>query len=288
MEAELFLQRIKEEFPKIEWKTYQYITHGWDHVVIILDEKIVFRAPKCARYKNEFKNEIQLLSYLKEKVPVGIPVYTYVASDTSFAGYTMVKGQELTVPRFQQLSAEKKECIAHQIAAFITALHATPQSVLKKCKVRIDDNKNHYTELVQYTRDLVFPRLAKKEVRIIEEYFEELKAVLHHNYQKVLVHNDLSREHILWDAQENKINIIDFSDRSSGDPAADFCGLREYGPAFVEDVFALYRGEKDEKMLYRSELYFKRIPLYIMSDALQGYPCTFEEGLKAFKERFNL
>lgn len=288
MKAALFLEKIKAEFPEIEWKTYRYITHGWDHVVIILDEALVFRAPKDARYKDEFNNEIQLLSYLKKMVSVGIPEYTYIACDTSFAGYTMVKGEELTVSRFQQLSAEKKECAAHQLAAFITALHKTPQSVLKKCNVRIEDNKDHYKELVHCTRDLVFPRLTQKEVRIIEEYFEELQGTLHHNYQKVLVHNDLSSEHILWDAQENQINIIDFSDRSSGDPAVDFCGLREYGPKFVEDVFALYRGEKDEKMLYRSELYFKRVPLYLMSDALQGYPCTFEEGYKAFKERFTV
>ncbi len=288
MEAEFLLQKIKEEFPQIEWRTYRHLTHGWDHDVIILDENIVFRAPKDSRYKNELINEIQLLHYLKKNVNVGIPEYIYVSKDASIAGYPIVRGQELTTSRFHQLSVPEKESAAEQLAAFITALHATPLYIIKKYHVKTEDQKNNYKELVQDTKKFAFPRLGKKDVQIIEEYLKELQTALSHNYQNALVHNDLASEHILWDAQKNKINIIDFSDRSCGDPAIDFTGLREYGPEFTERVFNLYGGKKDEQMLYRSQLYFKRVPLYLMNDALQGYPCTFEEGYKAFKERFTI
>jgi aminoglycoside 2''-phosphotransferase len=286
MKAEFLLQKIKEEFPKITWKTYRHLTHGWDHSVIILDETIVFRAPKRSHYKHELKNEIHLLHYLKKKVKVGIPDYSYVSKDTSIAGYAIVTGQELTVPRFHQLSASEKERAAEQLAEFITTLHATPESIIKKYHVRTEDQEELYTELVRDTQTLLYPRLCREHVHLIEEYFEELKTALSHNYVQVLVHNDLGSEHILWDAEENQINIIDFSDRSRGDPAIDFTGLREYGPEFAERVYELYGGRKDEKMLYRSELYFKRVPLYLMNDALQGYPCTFEEGFETFKKRF--
>lgn len=286
MKAEFLLQKITKEFPEIEWKTYRHLTHGWDHDIIILDENIVFRAPKDWRYENELKNEIQLLHYLKKKVNVGIPEYIYVSKDTSIAGYTMVKGKELTTSRFYQLSVSEKESAAQQLAAFITTLHATPQSIIKKYHVRIEDKEKNYKKLVRDTKNHLFPRLDKKDVQRIEEYFEELKTALDRSYPRALVHNDLSSEHILWDTQKKKINIIDFSDRSCGDPAIDFTGLREYGPQFTERVFELYGGKKDEQMLYRSQLYFKRVPLYLMNDALQGYPCTFEEGYEIFKERF--
>ncbi len=286
MKAEFFLQKIKEEFPEIEWKTYRYLTHGWDHVIIILDENLVFRAPKDSRYRNELKNEIQLLHYLRKKVNVGIPEYIYVSKDKSFAGYNLVRGQELTASRFQQLSLTEKESAAHQLAEFITTLHATPKSILKKCHVKTQDQEKMYEELVQNTKNLLYPRLCDKYIQFIEEYFEELKTALNRTYPCALVHNDLTGEHILWDAQRGQINIIDFSDRSYGDPAIDFTGLREYGTTFTNRVFDLYGGKKDEQMLYRSELYFKRVPLYIMTDALLGYPCTFEEGYKILKERF--
>jgi aminoglycoside phosphotransferase (APT) family kinase protein len=42
----------------------------------------------------------------------------------------------------------------------------------------------------------------------------------------------LTGEHILWDAKNKQINIIDFSDRAFGDPASDFTGSLEYSLNF--------------------------------------------------------
>jgi len=92
----------------------------------------------------------------------------------------------------------------------------------------------------------------------------------------------------LWDRKKRKVSVIDFSDCILGDPAVDFAGLHEYGLDFVKRVLSLYGCEKDEHMLHRSLLYFKRIPLFLMNDALQGWHCTFEEGYKMFKKHFKL
>jgi aminoglycoside 2''-phosphotransferase len=286
MEVDFLLRRIREEFPEIKWKNCRYLTHGWDHIIIILDGKIVFRTPKDSRYKNELKNEIQLLHCLKKKVKVGIPEYNHVSRDRSLAGYNMLIGQELTASCFRRLNASEKEIVAKQLAEFITALHATPKSVIKKFHVKSDNQQKLHKELVRDTRKLLFPRLRRKDVRLIEQYFVELKTALDHNFPNALVHNDLTGEHILWDAKNKQINIIDFSDRAFGDPASDFTGFLEYGLKFTKHVFDLYGGKKDDYMPNRSQLYFKRIPLYVMKDSLQGFPCTFEQGYKMFKKRF--
>jgi len=286
MKVDFLLRRIREEFPEIKWKNYRYLTHGWDHAIVILDGKIVFRTPKDSRYKNELKNEIQLLHYLKKKVKVGIPEYNYVSRDRSLAGYSMLMGQELAASRFRRLNASEKEIVAKRLAEFITALHATPKSVIKKCHVKSDNQQKLHEELVRDTKKLLFPRLRKKDVQLIEQYFAELKTALDHSFTNALVHNDLTGEHILWDAKNKQINIIDFSDRAFGDPASDFTGFLEYGLKFTKHVFDLYGGKKDDYMLNRSQLYFKRIPLYVMKDSLQGFPCTFEQGYKMFKKRF--
>jgi aminoglycoside 2''-phosphotransferase len=286
MKVNFLLQRIREEFPEIKWKNYRCLTHGWDHIIVILDGKMVFRTPKDSRYKNELKNEMQLLHYLKEKVKVGIPEYNYVSRDGLLAGYNMLMGLELTASRFRRLSASEKEIVARRLAEFVAALHATPKSVIKKFHVKSDNQQKLYRDLVRDTEKLLFPRLCKRDVRLIEQYFVELKMALDHSFTNVLVHNDLTGEHILWDAENKQINIIDFSDRVFGDPASDFAGFLEYGLKFTKHVFDLYGGEKDDYMLNRSQLYFKRIPLYVMKDSFQGFPCTFEQGYRMFKKRF--
>jgi aminoglycoside phosphotransferase (APT) family kinase protein len=283
MKVDFLLRRIREEFPEIKWKNCRYLTHGWDHIIIILDRKIVFRTPKDSRYKNELKNEIQLLHCLKKKFKVGIPEYNYVSRDRSLAGYNMLMGRELTASRFRRLNASEKEIVAKRLAEFITALHATPKSVIKKSHVKSENQQKLFKELVRDTKKLLFPRLPKKNVQLIEQYFVELKTALDHNFPNALVHNDLTGEHILWDAKNKQVNIIDFSDRAFGDPASDFTGFLEYGLKFTKHVFDLYGGKKDDYMLNRSQLYFKRIPLYVMKDSLQGFPCTFEQGTRCSK-----
>lgn len=288
MKAEFLLQKIKREFTEVKWEHHHFITHGWDHLVIVLDNEIIFRAPKDVPkdLQSELYDEIQLLHYLKKKVKVGIPEYNYVSKDKSLAGYKMLSGRELKPSQYKRFTASEKEKFARQMADFLTSLHATPKSIISKYHVRTDNFEKQHKRLVCNTKKFLFPRLNKKEVQVIEKYFDKLKAALGHKFERVLLHNDLTWEHILWDKQ--KVNIIDFSDRSYGDPASDFAGLWEFGSKLTSRVYELYRGKKDETLLYRSHLYFKRIPLFVMKDAIDGYPCTFKEGYEMFKKRFKI
>jgi aminoglycoside 2''-phosphotransferase len=284
--VDFLLRRIKEQFPEIKWKNYRYLTHGWDHVFVILDGKVVFRAPRDSLYKNKLENETQLLHHLKKKVKVGIPEYNYVSRDTLLAGYNMLMGQELTFSRFRRLSTSEREIVAKQLAEFITTLHATPKSVIKKFHVKSENQQKFYKNLVRNTKELLFPRLRKKDVQLIEQYFAELKTALDHYFTRTLVHNDLTSDHILWDDKNKQINIIDFSDHAFGDPAIDFTGFVEYGLKFTKHIFDLYGGKKEDCILNRAQLYFKRIPLYTMIASFQGFPCTVEQGSKMFEKRF--
>lgn len=288
MKAEFLLQRIASGFPQLKWKEHRVLTHGWDHVVVVLDEKIVFRFPKDKGYRDRVQNEIGLLKYLKKRLNVGIPEYTYLPADRSFAGYGMLRGRELTSPRFRRLSLPGKEAVAIRLAGFISTLHATPRSVVTRYSIKAENRVELCEDLIRSSRELLFPRFRKEDIQRAEEYFGELKSTLGHDYPDVLVHNDLGPEHILWQRKDRQINIIDFSDCAFADPAIDFSGLLEYGPEFAASVFQLYSGKKDDQMRKRAELYFKRTPLWLMKDSLQGFPCTFEQGYAMFKQRFRV
>jgi len=286
MKAECFLPKIRDSFPQLEWQQHRVLTHGWDHIVIVLDDKIVFRFPKEEEYRDQFQDEIRLLHYLKKRIEVGIPQYNYVSEDRSFAGYCMLGGRELTCSRFRRLPAADKDAVAGQLAGFISTLHATPQAIITKCSVRTENHEKAYHNLVRDTRELLFPRFRTEDIQLVEQYFGGLRHALSHDYSHVLTHNDLTSEHILWDSRSKRINIIDFSDRALGDPASDLAGLLEYGAEFTEKVFGLYSGRRDDWMLKRARLYSMRIPLSIMIASMHGFPCTFEQGYTMYKERF--
>lgn len=293
MQPENFLKQIQAAFPRLQWKTHRYLLHGWDHHVIILDEKLVFRMPKERNQNDDFllkpnknqagfTNEIKLLNSLSPKVDIGIPDYKYISP--SIAGYPLLHGQVLTTSLYQSLSDSDQESVLSQLAQFITTLHATPRSVLEACHVELEDPRKDFEILVQKTQSNIYPRLQKKETLAISTFFAELEKTLEHPYAKVLVHNDLRGEHILWDAAKKQINLIDFSDRALGDPAMDFIGILRYGPQAIQRALDLYEGEKDEHLLHRAHLYYKRIPLLIMN----SYPGAFDYGVKLFRERFDL
>ncbi len=287
---EFLLNKINGEFPLLNEKYYDYIDCGFDHDIIILNKEIVFRFPKEVPkdLQSGLYDEIQLLSYLKKKIKVGIPEYTHISKDRSFAGYKMLKGKELKPLIFRRFTTSTKERFAKQLADFLTKLHSSPKSVINRFNVRISDpNKNHQ-KLVYNTKKFLFPRFNKREIKVIEAFFDELNTAINNISLNVLVHNDLTWEHIIWDRKKKQVNIIDFSDRSFGDPAIDFAGLWEFGNKLTNRVYALYHGKKDKKLLYRSQLYFKIIPLLVMKDALDGFPCTFKEGHKMLKQRFKL
>lgn len=286
MEEGPFLRRIQAEFPDLRWTSHRYLTHGWDHTVVLLDEAIVFRAPKAQPYRDALADEVRLLRCLQPRVDVGIPNYTYRSADGSFAGYPLLPGRELDVDSFRELSESQQGRIADQLAAFLTAVHEIPKSIARELGVAEPDPREDFDDLRRDTETLVLPRLAPHEAAVVRAFLTEMAAESRAVHPATLLHGDLSGEHVLWDAEGQQINVIDFSDRSIGDPALDFAYLHAYGSEFIDQVLERYRGPKDEGTRRRARLYFRRGALEAMAHSLQGYPCTFEEGYAEFLARF--
>ena len=288
MQSKILLQKIKQEFPKLKWEDYELVTTGWDFDVVILDKKTVFRFPKEKDSVNDLKKEITLLKYLNSRLSVNIPNYCYVASDTTFAGYNYLDGKELTISRYKELDLHQKELLRKKTADFLSSLHNTPIAILKKYKTRVGKPEKFLEWLIRDTEKYVFPKLNKKEIKYINEHFGALRNSLNDKYSPVLVHGDLTEGHILWDNKTKKLSVIDFSDHHIGDPAVDFSALLEFGEKFVDNVYNLYLGPKDENLLYRARLNYKTLPLTVMKGALCGSPVGFEEAYIMFKKRFNV
>lgn len=255
--------------------------------MLILDEAIVMRTPRDVSGIGDMQSEIRLLGYLKDKVDVGIPVYEYFSEDGTIAGYRMLPGRDLWDGRvFRAMSDDDKQILAQMLAGFLSVLHSTPAAVIEQIHSREEDQRAGYENLKTNIDTLLRPRLSALEMGVLAKHLEELDEALRDGYRNVLTHCDLRPEHILWDEQSKKVSVIDFADFALTDPAIDFTMLFELGADFVDKVYSLYGGNKDSNLLHRAELYFRREAPDLMIMALQGYPCTFEEGYEMFRDRF--
>jgi aminoglycoside 2''-phosphotransferase len=286
MEKRKLLNKIHKEFPNLKWDKAEHNIEGWDHYVIILDNKYVFRFPRTKKYLKELKNEILLLEYLKDKVEIPIPQYAYIAKDKSFAGYSLIPGIQLRKKVFESVPNKTKNLLAKQIAGFLSSLHKMSHKTVKQYGVKTVNAQKQYKELISNTNKYIFSRVSKKDQLLINSYLKEFK-----NYfkfpKKVFTHNDLYSKHILLGENKKHISgIIDFSDRKIDDPARDFTEMWDYGEKFILEVYKNYKGPKDKAFLKRSMMYYKRIPLWVMISPFQGGRGKFKKGYKMFKELF--
>ncbi len=63
-----YLKKIKRYFPEIKFKNSKLIEKGWDHDVIVLDNKYIFRFPKKEKYQERLKSEMKFLKYLAPRM----------------------------------------------------------------------------------------------------------------------------------------------------------------------------------------------------------------------------
>ncbi len=276
-QANTLLSKIKAAFPELQWSDYRYLDEGWDHEVIILDERIVFRFPYKEDYLQNLKREIGILSQLKPLVPVRIPKYEYIAPDYSFAGYSIIPGQQITKAAFDLLDPTTRTEIAKQLAGFLSAMHTfTP----------IPNVSFHMQEDQAETRAIAAKHLSailsSDDYKLIQEILGEVDALLEQKLPSVLIHGDIYHNHLFWDNANKYLGVIDFSDMSAADPAIDFGEIHEYGTAFVHEVYTYYRGPKDDTLLERAWIYQRWVGVYMMADYFINHKLSFEESREIF------
>jgi len=277
---EILLKRIQTSFPQLTWLEYQYINHGWDHEIIILDKKLVFRFPNSQEYLTAFKDETHLLSFLNGKTKIRIPNYLYIAKDYSFGGYLMIQGTELTEPLFDALTSSDKTIIAKQIAQFLSDLHTISKEEIEHYHISLEKPFDGYAGLEKDSEIYLKTRLTPLEYDSMRKVFSDIAQIEMQNKVSVLTHGDFSPRHIIWNATTKQIGIIDFSDRSFADQSIDFAELYSYGSHFVEQIYNCYTGPKDPEFLERVRLYQKRVGIFFLVDSFRTKKIDYKEAKK--------
>ena len=276
------LERIAAAFPDLTWSRARRITEGWDHVVVVLDDALVFRFPQEPPYAEALGREMEVLNHLAPLLPVRIPRYDRVAPDGSFAGYPLLPGRTLTPEVLASLEEPVLDALVDQLAGFLSVLHTAPIPGTPLERVPPSYLAEDQRDVRRSTAEHLPAVLSAEELDEVQRILADVDVLLAADVPEVVVHNDVYSRHLLWDDAAARLGVIDFSDMCCGDPAVDFAELHEYGADFVGAVYERYTGPKDPGFLDRAWTYQRWIGVYMLTDHFDVGKTSWETARETF------
>lgn len=300
-DAEHWRRVILGCFPDLQVQSISYLAEGWGSSVWEVNGSHIFRFPKRPAINAGLRKEIRLLPGLAPALSLPIPQFDFVWQggpeyEGVFVGYPKLPGVPLLPKGWALLSRPKHGETAQigrlprQLGEFLTSLHRFP--IPRAIALGIPDAngaswREEYRALFGTVQRRVLPLLdGPVQDNLSRAWREFVDDPADFQFQPALIHRDLSGEHILFDPVRQLVTgIIDWEDAAIGDPAFDFTGLLDYGPEFMQEVLAGYRGQQDGGMLNRARFYYAIAPCYEM---LYGLECDLAQyvaaGLKGLRD----
>jgi aminoglycoside 2''-phosphotransferase len=262
MDIEQYKRTIEKCFPQFKINSIAPVLTGWDNFVLEVNSEYIFRFPKRPALKQQLQKEIQLLRELGGTLSVPVPRFELFWNQKEewpgqFVVYRKIDGIPL---QKEFIKSPQSFNLAEQLANFLTELHQFP--LHKAAKLRIPHMtpvqwRHKYVDLYDQVQLRICPLLEKNEVTKTTLLWEDyLTDKANFRFKPVLLHGDLSEEHILCDLDRELITgIIDWGDACVGDPALDFAWLLDYGKSFIKEVLGSYKGTIDRTFLQRATFY---------------------------------
>ena len=149
------------------------------------------------------------------------------------------------------------------MGAFLSKLHAIPPAVVRDIGIEDADLwLDRYAPMFEACRDLLGPR-SREWLDVTADRFVAEGGM--DGAARVLIHGDLSPEHIRLDANGALAGVIDFGDAMIADPALDFAGLlNAYGTRFMEATLDAYDGMVDPQLRRRARFYVDVVPIFFV------------------------
>lgn len=254
---EKYIQIIRKDFPDFSISSMQLMGEGDNSEAFFVDKKYVFRFPKSKYAKIQMQREIVALPIIRSRVNLQIPDFQFISPGKNFVGYKIIQGEPLISQVYTSLKKSIQVSIQHAIAKFLFQLHRIDLSDLNDCGFETMDLEEEYAENFERAKEFIYPNISKSKRNIITELFiSYLSDTKNFDYAPALIHNDFSKDHILFDAESKSLTgIIDFGDIAIGDPDYDLMYLMdEFGYNFLKEIFKTYK-PKNKKTLI-SKLYF--------------------------------
>jgi aminoglycoside 2''-phosphotransferase len=286
------LNAIKSNFSELEISSFKLIGEGMDSKAYLLNDNFIFRFPKMADTSEKLEREIKILPLLKKVVTISMPefIYTGVMPRTryKFVGYRCIAGKAFEYDLFDNLGKDTKK-VVEQIASFIKQVQMFPIDEAIRSGVETLDLKNKYVDIFEETKMKVYPLVAAEVKYYLEQLFSNfLGDEKNFKNNPVLLHGDLSPEHIFFDCNTNSIlGIIDFGDICVGDPDYELRFLyKDYGIKFIIELLKIYPCHNRERLMAKLKFFLESDTVYsILHGIKRNNKIKVDQRLQELKNR---
>jgi len=108
-----YLHQVQEAYPGDWIFSSELSTGGQNSDVLIINGDLVFRFPKYAHVLEQLEHEVTILKAIEGRVPLEIPVPSYVSLEgkqvgQAFVGYRMIPGHPLWREPYQAIQDQAK------------------------------------------------------------------------------------------------------------------------------------------------------------------------------------
>ncbi len=223
-------------------QSIQVLDEGWDNVVYLINDRVIFRFPRRALGVVCMENEITLLPYLATKVsfPLSAPQWIGKPSDLypyPFAGYPLIPGQPVA-DIAPSLIANTQ--FATLLAQWLAELHAVPVRASDALFIKGDQRWRYDVDhrvsrcqenLMRYEQHFLELGFAKKILLDTIAFLPNLKFK---EDNKSYLHGDLYSRHVMVNpVTDMPSGLIDWGDTHIGHPGIDLA----VAMIFTEDAF---------------------------------------------------
>lgn len=254
LEAASVKTLLGEQFPELGAGSVSRLGEGWDCEAWLVDRRWVFRFPKRETVQASLAREAALLPVLADRLNVRLPVPEWSGKPCEdfpfeFSGYRLVPGRTWN---WCARPCRRVAAFEADFVGFLNDLHGSTAEARKALAETTGSYQEGYAPVdwaaeLERVGDLLSERLGRETRVVVARLLAgDLQPPDAFPGEPVLLHFDLSEDHVFMDDFGRVLGVIDWADAGFGDPAVDFIEATAWlGPEFLERALAGYRHPVD-------------------------------------------
>ncbi|MCC5887931.1 MAG: phosphotransferase [Gammaproteobacteria bacterium] len=260
LDAAAVRRLLHAQFPDLAAESVSRLGEGWDCETWLIDDAWVFRFPKRESVQASLAREALLLPILAERLHIRLPVPEWsgrpdASFPFAFAGYRPVPGRTWN---WSARPARRLAAFETDFVAFLNGLHGSTAEARRALAQTGGSYPEDYAPIdwaaeLARVRHLLTERLGPETLALVAPLLAgNLPPPDAFRGEGVLLHFDLSEDHVFMDDAGRVLGVIDWADAGFGDPAVDFIEATIWlGPEFLDRALAEYRHPVDAEFRRR-------------------------------------